>query len=257
MLFNFFIPRERASSKHRVDFFYFLADFFCPTSADRSFFSLIYWVFVEECVSSPLCVSAAVSVTSNPGKTKKQSVMCISVNWNPPVTTLTSFLQIQWLLLPRSLLVSHPAAQNQCEVLREGCCRWNAAVFFFFSFLWFVVLLPVQFKAQVSRYRLWNVQSRTRRHQYWPWVGLSGPTVNFSTVRSSVEESALLWCSVNFIWRVFCPETADWWMVLTSNTKETTWSLTGFFSTVLQWKPKRPRWWFCRFSPLISLTFCR
>lgn len=165
-IFDFFYPfffSENGGQPFSSNmFFFFLLNFssstFRPTSGERErkwlmgFFNvyfLIYCVFVEECVSPALLKrlvwgSAAVSVTSNPGKSKKinrRSEMCVSVKWSPPVIppeSVTSFTSC-------SLLVSLPAAQNQCEVLRDGCCRWNAAVFFNCSFLFlrFVVSLPV------------------------------------------------------------------------------------------------------------------
>lgn len=121
------------------------------------YYFLIYWMCVEECVSPPFLLATPLHVCGGlgylkPWKERKKKNwrprtpgctwdLCISVNWNPPVTTLTSFLQIQWLVFTScSLLASRPAAQNQCEVLR-GRRRWNAAVFL--SFLWFVVLLTV------------------------------------------------------------------------------------------------------------------
>lgn len=149
------VPSHRVSSEHRVDG----ASPpqpppFSPASGERHdgadgffFYFLIYCVFVEERVSPPflvlerlLCRSAAVSVTSNPGKTKKKSRRkqhwCLHI-CHPPVTTLSSFLQM--VVLPRARSSSRPAAQNQREVLR--CCRWNAAVFV--SVLRCVVLVPV------------------------------------------------------------------------------------------------------------------
>lgn len=73
---------------------------------------LIYCVFVEECVSPPfvvlkrlLCRSAAVSVTSNPGKTKKQEEsrtdVCISVTLPSQLCRHSSRWLFYLVLAPR------------------------------------------------------------------------------------------------------------------------------------------------------------
>lgn len=164
-IFGFFSPffpengGQPFSSSLRTFFFScwtFLPRLFVPP-AERErgngwcffyFYFLIYCVFVEECVSPPLLKrlvwgSAAVSVTSNPGKSKIKKK-----KWNVRICKVKPShhsSRVRDFFTSCSLLVSLPAAQNQCEVLRDGCCRWNAAVFFFVCFFFFGLLFHFLF----------------------------------------------------------------------------------------------------------------
>lgn len=120
---------------------------FCPP-AERD---LIYWVFVEECVSPPFVIWSGLPQTS--GEQWTEPDVCIPVKWKPPVRTQTSFLQI--LLLFTSTSPHHSDFFERRMFSVKCCC--------FFVFVYF------SFRLRCPVYRLWTVQSHIRMHQYWSW----------------------------------------------------------------------------------------
>lgn len=154
-----------------VDVFSFPADLFDVlshwqqeevTTALMFFFlnSLIYWVFVVERVLSLKrlpCRSAAVLVTSNPGKTEKKPETLLS-------QVLTSFLRTCFTSC--SLLGSRAAARvSERRMLSVKCCClcFSPSVWCYSSRL----------RCPVCYMRRWVVRSHTRMHRYWSWFGLT------------------------------------------------------------------------------------